>query len=191
MITATCRVCHQDWTLERLPPAILLGLGAIVSLTAPCGHGMFVGHSLWELVQNMDPQSHHAKGSTEEEYLWQWLDADYDEAVAAYNTYVKKHPRPTWEEWNPPALTLTCVCGASLQVKGVQDTAEEGEIWRGECPTCGLIAVVESAGNTVTYAADRARRYLQADQKWQRRVPQVVQPRAVESLRESAESGAE
>ena len=45
MITATCRTCHQDWTIETLPPP--MPPSTLVKyqprLEAPCGHGSFRG----------------------------------------------------------------------------------------------------------------------------------------------------
>lgn len=44
MITATCRTCHQDWTIDETTPPFWLNEATAWVFPAPCGHGRFMGH---------------------------------------------------------------------------------------------------------------------------------------------------
>ena len=187
MITATCRTCHQDWTLDRLPPPEFSRLNLEVVLDAPCGHGRFIGRlSLSHLVfegRGWEPDPDRS-------YEWEWGDQAYMAADQAYQQYVMDHPQPVLEDWNPPPLVLLCLCGDPVTLHGT-DYDDFLESWRGECERCGLDVRVLDAGDTVTYKQERWARHDAAHRAWQRGVPPVPRPVPVEHLRETRESEAD
>lgn len=182
MITATCRTCHQDWTVEALPSAIVVGLVLVVGLDAPCGHGRFVG---WRGMALIVP------GETEDasvDFRWDWRDMAYEEAWRVYNAHLVARPRPVMPPWDPPPLSMTCACGTVVTLEGENslDWDDSVEGWGGECPQCGLTFGVVDDDLRQPYNQARHAQYQAALEAWEADCPPTPQPLAVEGLREDA-----
>ncbi|NMP23827.1 hypothetical protein [Sulfobacillus harzensis] len=167
MITATCRTCHQDWTLAQLPSPIVGVFSLTIVLEAPCSHGRLVGHArafpliLGQLTES-DPDP-----NPDIDYHWEWQDTAYDAAWAAVQAYDRAVPYPRRGPWEPPPLVVACACGATLVLTGYAD-AEGAEGWGGTCATCGLRYTVRDDEDRLPYAADRMARHQRAGQCWWR-----------------------
>lgn len=178
MITATCRTCHQDWTVETLRASILIGLTRVSILKAPCGHGVYQG-TLSLLGTDQEDRLEEAA------FTWEWYDEAYFAAQAAVEQFHKEHPRPALDRWNPSPQRITCVCGHSLVLEATEiEGWDEG--WEGICPECGLLWRVMDPKNRTPYSRARLQRYELRLAAWQRSRPKVVEPLTVECLQENA-----
>ena len=178
MITATCRTCHQDWTLDTLPQPVSMGVTGLIILNAPCGHGSFRG------TFPLMPGRYNLLG--EANVTWQWYNEAYFAAQAAIEQFYKKHPHPALDRWNPDPQMITCTCGYALVLEATEDE-EWGEGWEGICLDCGLLWRVMDPENHTPYSRDRLKRYEQRRAAWLRSFPRVVKPLTVECLQEKAE----
>ena len=188
MITATCRTCHQDWTLAQLPAPIIGIFTVTTAVEAPCGHGRLFGRLITTLPVLMGFMGQLAdSGPDPDYYQWEWEDSAYDAAMQAVRSYDATHPAPRSEPWDPPTLSLTCLCGERLTLQGVDDEDLDEE-WRGSCDHCGFTVWVSDAGQTVSYAQERQQRFDHAYAQWEAHRPQEPQLLRVDRLHETAES---
>ncbi len=184
MITATCRTCHQDWTVDYVT---LIGITGTLEalLKAPCGHGHFVGkrppgdRGLQEWLEGIrDATQWH-----ESDFMWTWHGPEYAAAEAAQDRYEEDHPYPDWDPWDPPALRMTCACGTALTLTGIVDDIL-GAGWSELCYTCGMEYWVTDVGESHAYSQGRLRRYKEAVKAWTTAHPPAPLAVPVEHLQE-------
>ncbi len=196
MITATCRTCHKDWTMEGLPAGFPTVFMALVVLEAPCGHGRYVGEpafppaitGLREMIAGSGydiPATEKALIAIMNGYKWEWQDTAFDQAKTAWEKWYKDNPQPEIEPWNPPPLTMTCACGTSVTLAGERDSEDLAEGWMGKCPNCELSIDVWDSEKKQPYTQERDATYKRAYRGWSRKQPQRPDALFVTSLRET------
>ena len=98
MITAACRTCHQNWTMDQLPEwqttRFFFARGLV--LETPCEHGRFVGwsKSYWGVID--------ASSEDETGFVWDWQDVLYDQQRQIFDEWEKQHPHPGMVLGSPP-----------------------------------------------------------------------------------------
>ena len=128
MITATCRTCHQDWTIETLPPP--MPTATLVKyqprLEAPCGHGSFRGRLAPDALLKLSA-IHGSYRWQESDFTWRWYDQQYDAREKEWWRYHDNVPAPDVEPWDPPSLVMRCDCGANITARCVKLGCGGGE----------------------------------------------------------------
>ena len=182
-----CRTCHATIRPFGVPrsdqevvtPSLIAAIEEMVYrapssivFTLTCGHGEYRGirPSFWKRgLSAITPQG--ADFSSEDmliRWQWTWWDTEalaQEAARAAYDL-----TRPRREPWDPPPLTLTCVCGAPVPCLAVDEDEEDGirEGWEGGCAHCGVILQVPEGGRTTrAYQTERKARYGEAVALWE------------------------
>ncbi len=194
-LTVWCPICETDVSIgspatsgdpqEQL--VALLGVAEVQlwsgsetkRMRLACGHGEYRGYrdlTAWLL---MEPQP--------SPWGWEWWDTTalaQEAARAAYDL-----TRPRREPWDPPPLTLTCVCGAPVPCLAVDEDEEDGirEGWEGGCAHCGVILQVPEGGRTTrAYQTERKARYGEAVALWEAlRPPSPVPLRVARPIAET------
>lgn len=184
MITATCRTCHKDWTLDKLPSTRLFNVFRTIVLEAPCGHGRYVGGLAFP--PQLEERDNDAE-TVREGYEWEWQDTAFDDARSAVSQWHQEHPYPTREPWNPPPLTITCACGTPITLVGEEELEDSAEGWSGVCPTCELSAYAWDSEGKQSYTQKREAAFERAYKKWRRDEPRYPDGLIVTSLQESAD----